>query len=300
MRKTPRASTSMELMSRYLDPTNDYAFKKLFSQQDRLISFLNAILELKSGHKIRQIQLLPKDQAPLIKDAKSTILDVKCTDEEGKQYIVEMQNRNYPSFIKRIQLYASHSYVSQISSGEQYNVLKPVILLCIANRVLFPSKNTCISYHDTLDRHTEEHDLEDISYVFIELPKFNKEEKDLVTLQDQWFYFFKNWENSGEIPSTIQEKEIIDAYHSMEQFNWSKGELEAYFEAQIALADDFLARQAEREEGEAKGLAKGIDIGKAEAVLEMAKKMLKRGRSLAEIIEDTGLSSQEITRLKKN
>ena len=296
MRKTPRASTSMELMSRYLDPTNDYAFKKLFSQQDRLISFLNAILELKSGHKIRQIQLLPKDQAPLIKDAKSTILDVKCTDEEGKQYIVEMQNRNYPSFIKRIQLYASHSYVSQISSGEQYNVLKPVILLCIANRVLFPSKNTCISYHDTLDRHTEEHDLEDISYVFIELPKFNKEEKDLVTLQDQWFYFFKNWENSGEIPSTIQEKEIIDAYHSMEQFNWSKGELEAYFEAQIALADDFLARQAEREEGKAEGLVEG----EAKAVLEMAKKMLKRGLSLADVIEDTGLSSQEITRLQEN
>ncbi len=208
--------------------------------------------------------------------------------------------RNYPSFIKRIQLYASHSYVSQISSGEQYNILKPVILLCIANRVLFPSKNNCISYHDTLDRHTEEHDLEDISYVFIELPKFNKQEQDLITLQDQWFYFFKNWENIGEIPSTIQEKEIIDAYHAMEQFNWSKEELGAYFEAQIALADDFLARQAERDEGKAEGINIGIDIGKAEAVLEMAKKMLKRGISLADIIEDTGLSLQEITRLQGN
>ncbi len=115
-------------------------------------------------------------------------------------------------------------------------------------------------------------------------------------------------------------QEIIDAYHAMEQFNWSKEELNAYFEAQIALADDFLARQAEREEGKAEGIAEGIDIGKAEgiakgidigkaegidigkteAVLEMAKKMLKRGLSLEDIIEDTGLSSEEITCLQEN
>lgn len=52
--------TETEIMSRYLDPTNDVAFKKLFAQKERLISFLNAILNLKVGYRIKEIQFLPK------------------------------------------------------------------------------------------------------------------------------------------------------------------------------------------------------------------------------------------------
>lgn len=33
-------------MQRYLDPTNDVAFKKLFTDKARLISFLNNIMRL--------------------------------------------------------------------------------------------------------------------------------------------------------------------------------------------------------------------------------------------------------------
>lgn len=64
-------------MARYLDPTNDVAFRKLFGSEGHeslLISFLNAILELSGPEEIKKIQLLPKDQAPLIKEAKSAFL----------------------------------------------------------------------------------------------------------------------------------------------------------------------------------------------------------------------------------
>mgnify|MGYP006348413335 CR=1 FL=1 len=37
------------MSSRYLDPTNDVAFKKLFSQKDLLKDFLNAVLRLEEG-----------------------------------------------------------------------------------------------------------------------------------------------------------------------------------------------------------------------------------------------------------
>lgn len=301
MEETTRTCTETESMARYLDPTNDVAFKKLFGSEELLISFLNATLDLKVGHKIKKIQFLPKDQAPLIKDAKSTILDIKCTDEEGKQYIVEMQNRKVPSFVKRAQLYAAHSYVSQLSSGDAYTELKPIILLCIANHILFPGKSRVISHHQTLDKHTSEHDLQELSYVFIELPKFDKEEQDLVTVQDKWLYFFKNWGHSQEIPSTIQEKELIKAYHAMEKFNWTKNELEAYLKAQIALTDDFIARQVEREEGraegEAKGRVEGEAKGRAEGKVEMARHLLKNGVAISLISLASGLSEEEIRAL---
>jgi len=50
--------------------------KKLFGSERHeamLISFVNAILELKRSDLIQKVQLLPKDQAPLIKGDKSMI-----------------------------------------------------------------------------------------------------------------------------------------------------------------------------------------------------------------------------------
>ena len=46
--------------TRYLDPTNDVAFKKIFSDQDRLKDFLNAVLRLQPGHLIRRSTLYLK------------------------------------------------------------------------------------------------------------------------------------------------------------------------------------------------------------------------------------------------
>lgn len=283
-------------MSRYLDPTNDIAFKKLFGTEDHkplLISFLNAILSLEGHRRIKQVDFLTKDQAPLIKESKTSILDVKCTDERNVQYIVEMQNRTVPGFIKRTQFYVAHSYVAQASAGSDYLELKPVILLAIANHELFPSKGQIISYHKTLDIETLKHDLQDMSYVFIELPKFDKGEEELETLQDKWIYFFKNWEKDKEIPAKIQEKELIEAYHSMEQFNWNRDEMEAYIKANIALTDEYVARKHEREEGLQEGLQKGRQEGQKEIVQTMRKERLP----ILQITKFTGLSEDEINSL---
>ncbi len=279
-------------MSRYLNPTNDVSFRKLFGTKEHknlLISFLNSILSLKGERRIQKVELLPKDQAPLIQETKSSILDIKCTDERNIQYIVEMQNRSVPAFIKRTQFYVAHSYVTQFPSGSDYVELKPVILLAIANHELFPNKGNVISYHKTLDIDTLEHDLEDMSYVFIELPKFDKGEEDLETVQDKWLYFFKNWNKTNEVPAKIQEKELIEAYRSMEEYNWNAAEREAYLKANIALTDEYDARRKEREEGEVEGRHK--------EKLNLARQLLRKSFPVLEVIELTGLTIEEVRAL---
>ncbi len=292
-------------MSRYLDPTNDVSFRKLFGTKEHaplLISFLNSILALEDDRKIKTVELLPKDQAPLIKETKASVLDIKCTDERNIQYIVEMQNKKLPAFVKRTQFYVAHSYVTQLPSGSDYFELKPVVLLAIANHELFPSKDTVISYHQTLDIDTHEQDLVDMSYVFVELPKFHKTEDELKTVQDKWLYFFQNWNHTNEVPSNVSEGEIIEAYRSMEEYNWDIQEREAYIKANIALTDIYHARQVEREQGREEGLEEGHKIGreqgKKEEKLQIALKLLKRGYPIEEIIEDAGLTTAEIQTLK--
>lgn len=289
-------------MSRYLDPTNDVAFKKLFGiecHKPLLVSFLNAILALEGARRIKMVEFLTKEQAPLIGASKTSTLDVKCTDERNVQYIVEIQNKKLPGFIKRMPCYAAYSSVKHSLVASDYLDLKPVILLAIANHELFPSKEKIISYHRTLDVETLEHNLQDMSYVFIELPKFDKNEDDLETLQDKWIYFFKNWEKDREVPAKMQEKELIEAYNAMEQFNWNREEMEAYIKANIALTDEYAARQKEREEGLQEGLEKrreeGFEKGRQEVREAFVRSMLKENFSPLQISKVTGLTEKEIS-----
>lgn len=113
----------------------------------------------------------------------------------------------------------------------------------------------------------------------------------LVVTHVPWSYhFFSNWNKSNEVPSKIQEKEIIEAYRSMEEYNWNKAEREAYVKANIALTDEYDARRKEREEGKTEGRAEGEKA----ASLKIAKNLLGHGFSSQQINTITGLSPDEI------
>jgi len=288
-------------MSRYLDPTNDVAFKKIFGTEDHkplLISFLNATLSLSGENAIKSVDFLPKEQVPLIHDNKLTILDIKCITEGNIIFIVEVQNQMLPEFIKRTQYYAAHCYVNQAPSGSEYIDLSPVILLAIVNYTLFPDSESVISYHKTLDTETHEHHHEALSYAYIELPKFKKKESELLTPQDKWIYFFKNWKKTQEIPKAVQEKEIIEAYNVIEEFGWDVGEKDEYLKASLFRASVYRQQQDSFEKGEIKGIQKGIQKGLKEGKLEIAQTILKEKLPIDQISKLTGLSVEEIKSLQ--
>ncbi len=269
--------------NRYLNPTNDIGFKKLFGTENHknlLISFLNSILGLENNKRIQQVQLIPQEMSPLFGEGKRSILDVQCTDASGTRYIVEMQNYYAPEFIKRTQMYTSHAYVAQLEKGTQQFELSPVVLLAITNHTVFPEKQHAISYHKMLDEETLEHDLKDISYVFIELTKFHKENPDeLETLLDKWMYFFKYWEKSKSPPAAITEPEILQAYDTMEKFNWNAAELDYYLKADIALAEQQSAEKKKHQDGLEKGLKKGRKQGRKQGRKEGLEEGIEKGRN---------------------
>ncbi len=85
--------------------------------------------------------------------SKKSILDVRCTDHPGFQYIIEVQNKLMQSYPQRIQYYVSNTYVSQLRAADSYLELKPVILLSILNHTLFPDD---ISYSKPLRKESHQ------------------------------------------------------------------------------------------------------------------------------------------------
>src|SRR5476651_1161050 len=119
---------------RLLDPKSDIVFKKIFGQHPDLIkSFLNSILPLPEGRLIESITYLTPEQSPRIPSMKNTIVDVKCTDQNGHIFIVEMQMAWRASFMKRFLFGASNAFVQQLSAGQGYESLCPVYGLAIVN-----------------------------------------------------------------------------------------------------------------------------------------------------------------------
>jgi len=58
--------------------------------------------------------------------------------DTGVQVDIEIQLTEHPAFRERVIFYLSRLYSSQISSGEQYHVLRKTISLIILDYILTP------------------------------------------------------------------------------------------------------------------------------------------------------------------
>lgn len=298
-----------EFEPRFFNPRNDVAFKKVFVQHEDLTrSFLNSTLRLTGERRIRSVEFLPTERLPMTAESKKSILDVLCTDQRGFQYIIEVQNKYMQHYVQRIQHYVSHLYCGQLERAEDYLSLKPVTLLSLLNHSIFPKEVGYLSFHHNIERETRVSYLNDMSYAFIEFPKFCKEEKDLETEEDYWIFMMKNAPNMRDVPSRAP-NEVKQAYEILEKHTWTREERLAYEKAKIALMDDLDAIRTARQEGEEIGIAKGEQIGITKGREEerqkhlaekqsMARRMLAKGISMVEIFELTGISVEEIQAFK--
>lgn len=224
---------------RFVDVTNDVAFRKIFGNQKKpasLISFLNAVLNLTGDQQVISVEIINPYLFPRIAGEKASIIDVKATDQAGRHFVVEMQVPNVRGFAKRVQYYAYRDYSMQINRGDEYNLLKPTHFIGILD-FPFSSGNEYLSHHLVLDKSTGEHLLTDVQFVFIELCKFDKTEDQLETEVDEWTYFIKNSEHLVMMPENISDEGLKLAYQEADRHSWSKEEFLAYDDHYIAAED---------------------------------------------------------------
>ena len=289
---------------KYLDPKNDLTFRKIFGQHpDIMKSFLNSILPLAENQHI--VSLTYEDPAliPELPELKHSIVDVKCTDNFGRQFIVEMQMYWTNSFKSRMLFNSGKAYVKQIEKGHKYSELKPVYGISLVNEIfLTESKYTDKYYHHYRLAHQEfpNNVIEGIELIFIELPKFkaqNFTEKKLRTL---WLRFLTEIDETTEkVPTDLSSQEQIKkALEQLQVSAFSKNEL-AYYDkywdrvrTERAAIDDAIrqAEIAQRKKEEAEQREK-------EALIKLAKKMKRYGENIDEIIKETGLTKNEIKNL---
>lgn len=172
----------------FINPKIDYAFKKIFGSsesKDLLISFLNALI-YEGNPRIEDLEIINQNLPPKLEGLKDSYLDVKAKLSDATLVIIEMQVIDVQSFGKRVLYNAAKSYAFQLEAAQGYRMLKPVIALTITDFEMFPNSANLISRFVYKEVNTNlRYPENDVDLVFVELPKFTKEQHQLETLTDK-------------------------------------------------------------------------------------------------------------------
>ncbi|MDR2926992.1 MAG: Rpn family recombination-promoting nuclease/putative transposase, partial [Cytophagaceae bacterium] len=164
-------------MARYLDPKADLTFKRIFGEHpDLLISFLNAVMPFDAGRQIEHIEYLSPELTPDILGKKDSIVDVRCSDNHNRQFIVEMQMKWIDFFYNRIVFNAGKAYVRQLDRSEDYSKLCPVYTLVILNQNFDHKTEHFYHHYRIANRENSDELIPGLEFVLVELTsKFRPE-----------------------------------------------------------------------------------------------------------------------------
>ncbi|MEI7596835.1 MAG: Rpn family recombination-promoting nuclease/putative transposase [Bacteroidota bacterium] len=277
---------------RYLDPKNDLTFKKIFGEHPHLLkSFLNAMLPLDNGQLIESIEYLASELPPRLPHMKHTIVDVRCKDNSGRQFIVEMQMCWTDDFKQRVVFNSSKAYIKQLDKGDDYQALQPVYALSLVNDIFEPKLEGF--YHHYKIVHIEHSDkvIEGLEFVFVELPKFKPQNISDKRLQVLWLRFLTEIKDgTSEISSELFDyPDTKEAIACLQESSFTEAELEYYDKYW-----DSIQTEKTLFEGATK---KGKIEGRIEGIIEVAEKLKSMGVDVVTIQKSTGLSKEEIEKL---
>ncbi|PPD45063.1 MAG: transposase [Methylobacter sp.] len=251
----------------FLDIRTDFAFKKVFGSEgskDILLSFLNSVIDF-NGRVISDLTIVDPYNIPMLKGMKDTFVDVKAELNDGSRVIIEMQVLGHEGFEQRILYNAAKNYSAQLQQGQPFTLLNPVIALTLTDFVLFPGQ-PLMNCFKLLEKERFIEYSDDIELVFIELPKFDKSEAELATIQDKWLYFIKNAGKLHYIPKNL-EQELQKAFAIANEGNLSEEELELQHRKRDFITIQKSAISLALKQGLQQGLQQGIAENRRDTIL---------------------------------
>ena len=325
-------------MGKFINPFTDFGFKHIFGREmdkDILIEFLNDLLE--GEHTIKDLRIMNNERLPETEQGRKVIFDIHCETDKGERIIIEMQNREQPHFKDRALYYLSHSVVEQGIKGTWDYELAAVYGVFFLNFTLDEknrpnnNRNEGKFRRDIVlaDRETGQVFNPKFRQIYIELPRFNKEEEECETDFERWIYVLKNMETFQRLPfkarKSVFEKleQIVDIASLSKEDRMKYDESIKVYRDHLAVLDFAkqegleLGMRQGRAEGMAKGIAEGIEQGMVKGIeqgiakgieqgknegemnerLKNARRMKTKGYPIDDIADITGLSAEEINSL---
>jgi predicted transposase/invertase (TIGR01784 family) len=279
-----------------LNPLNDYIFKRLMEDTDRLIAFLNAVLDAKDQKKLVSLEIIDNKELTreMITD-KAGRLDVRAKTADGMQIDIEVQLTNQHNMEKRTIYYWGKLFLDGIKQGEDYVNLAKVVTVNILDFEYLKLDRFHTKYHLWEDE-DKDYLLTDLMEVhFIELPKFERlADKNLQgDPLHRWLKFLDKSTSEEELKELAKMDQIIKSAAEKLEYLSSDPEAVALYRArEDALHERANMINSAKEEGKIEG--------KIEGKLETAKNFLLMGMDVETVAKGTELPIEKIVELQKS
>jgi predicted transposase/invertase (TIGR01784 family) len=281
----------------------DYAIKYLLRDKgDYAVveGFISALLKTKGYKDIKIVALLESESNKEDSKSKRSLADLIVEDEDHHKYIIEIERNVKDSFIHKSLFNTSRLIVDNLAQREDYTQIIKIFHISLlyfaignGNGAIYHGKtiiheietNEKLSVHIKNQGTGEIFDATDIlpEYFYMSIPLFNDRlEKEI----DDWLHVMKY----DEIPKNYHSPYMVQVAEKLSILKMTPQERANYSYYQKKLYSD----RDELAAAEARGEARGVEKEK----LLIAKKMLQSNSDVKFISSVTGLSTDDILKLK--
>ena len=328
---------------KYLNPFTDYGFKKIFGEEpnkDLLLDFLNELLYEEQG-RIVSLTYLKNEHLGAGELDRKAIFDLYCENERGEKFIVELQKSKQNFFKDRALYYSTFPIREQAQRADWNYELKTVYTIAILDFVFEEDKADAEKFrYDVKLTDIETHKVfyDKLTFIYLEMPKFNKSVEELETRFEKWLYVLRNLNRLDRIPEKLRERIFEKVFEVAEIAKFTPAQQLSYEDSlkyyrdlknslDTAKEEGFeegmeigmlkgleqgleQGLQKGKEEGLQEGLEKGKEVGREEGLQEglqkgreeekikIAQSLLASNIDIEIIIKTTGLTREQIERLK--
>ena len=293
--------TNEENVKKTLKPKNDVVFQRLFNKDNQKITkaFAEAMLDEKIHHMtINEDKELLSDTL----DKKTGILDLQIDVNNTEKVDVEVQLVERSNLPERLLFYFSKLYLKGIGKGEDYRIAKRVVLIAIIDynlKIEIEDKKMETIWQIVEKNHPKTILTNKFEIHILELEKVKEEyKKNKENKKAQWLLFLDD-------PETKEVKEIMEKNEDVKEAVIEVRKLsqdeQLQREAELrekAIMDEKAIYQAGLDNGKEEGEKLGRKKGRVETMKEVAKKLLKQNMNIENVAEITGLTIEEIEKLR--
>ncbi len=280
-----------EVREKYINPFTDFGFKRLFGEEPNkvlLLDFLNELLKDQQG-KIVDLTYLKTEQLGKTEIDRKAIFDLYCENEKGEKFIVEMQKSKQNFFKDRSVYYSTFPIQEQAEKSDWNYELKAVYTIGILDFVFDTDKNKSVKYRYDVklqDIETNKTFYDKLTFIYFEMPNFNKTIEQIETRFDKWLYVLKNLHKLERLPEGLKEEIFEKVFEVAEISKFTREEYISYEDSLKYYRD----------------LKNSLDTAREEAIekrdVEIAKSMLADNLPVELISKHTGLSIEKIESLR--
>lgn len=261
------------MKGRFINPYTDFGFKKLFGEEASkplLMSFLNSILP--AHHQIAELNFKNNEQLGINDDDRKAVYDIYCESITGEKFIVELQRVKQRYFKERTLFYTTFPIREQTQKGNGWNYkLEAIYCISVLDFTFDDYRDNQEVVHTVqLKDQNNQIFYDKLTFIYLEMPNFNKQESELESNLDKWLYFIKNLDELQNIPLIFKDSDIFqDAFIRAEVANLNDADHFNYMHSLKKYWDFMSALDTYMEEGRRIGVQQGIEQGIQEGKREI-------------------------------